>query len=75
MRCYTVKANGGTTYVATQGDCRRLKQDLISAGIPKKEIIISEVEVPLAKAELINYLNNLVEESRAAGIDEGKNEG
>lgn len=70
MRCYTVKANGATTYVATQGDCRRLKNDLIASGIPKKQIEVVEVEVPLAKAELIVYLNNLVEESSKGGTNE-----
>jgi hypothetical protein len=67
MRCYTVTTPDAVTYVATQGDCRRLKNDLIASGIPKKQIQVDEVEVPLAKAELISYLNKIVEEAENRG--------
>lgn len=63
MRCYLVEAPGVTVYASTQADARAKRDELLEKheGLKKKDVSIAEHEVPLAKAELISYLNNLVE--------------
>ncbi len=76
MRCYKVSSGNTTIIAATQGDARKVREQVAEKeGVNKKVVDVEEIDVPLAKAELIAYLNNLIEETRAAGIDEGINNG
>lgn len=75
MRCYKVIAKDGDDTVAfrfagTSADARTTRDELVeSTGLKKKNVEIEQTEVPVAKAELIGFLNematqlDLVEES------------
>lgn len=61
-RAYQVTVGGKRRFAANQTDARHLKYQLAeAAGGPKRAGDIEEVEVPTGKAELIPFLNELIE--------------
>ena len=60
MRCYLVQGGGRKRYAGTQADAR-VTRDAVAeeTGVKKKDITIEEAEVPVAKAELLNFINEL----------------
>jgi hypothetical protein len=61
MRCYLVTAGDSNVYAATQALAREARAQLVSeTHTKKKDITIAEVEVPTAKAQLIEFINNLI---------------
>lgn len=66
MRCYLVTATDdgetvATRYASTAADSKTTRDDLIEKfGVAKKNVEIEQVEVPLDKAGLLEYLNELV---------------
>lgn len=64
MRCYLVKGSGAKRYAATQADSRAKREELVSLlGCKKKDVDITEVEVPTSKADLLEFINELCAES------------
>jgi hypothetical protein len=70
MRCYIVegKRAGVKRYAATQALAREARDEIAEANdLKKKEVTITEHDVPLAKAALIEYLNDLVDKDVVDG--------
>lgn len=65
MRAYEVKATDGEELLgrrfgATQADVRAKRDELMSQfNIKKSACTIEEVEIPVAKAELLDFINEL----------------
>lgn len=61
MRCYLVTHPRAKRYVATNADARATREELVTFyGGKKKDVEIDQVEVPLAKAELLDFINNMI---------------
>lgn len=67
MRCYTVKALGkdgrpkGVRYAGTNADAKEVRESLMATfGLKKKDVVIDTAEIPVAKAELLAFVNNLL---------------
>lgn len=69
MRCYLVKGPGAKRYAATNADARTTREELVEQlGCKKKDIEIEQTDIPVAKADLLEFINTLcVESDRAAG--------
>lgn len=60
MRCYLVEGGGRKRYAGTQADARDTRDTIMAeAGIKKKDVSINETEVPVAKTELLEFINEL----------------
>lgn len=63
MRCYLVKGPGAKRYAATNADARAKRDELVEQlGCKKKDVEIEQAEVPVAKAELLEFINGLCTE-------------
>jgi hemoglobin-like flavoprotein len=63
MRCYLVKGPGAKRYAATNADARAKRDELVEQlGCKKKDVEIEQAEVPTAKAELLDFINELCTE-------------
>ena len=63
MRCYLVKGPGAKRYAATNADARTTREELVEQlGCKKKDIEIEQTDVPTAKAELLDFINELCKE-------------
>ena len=63
MRCYQVTGPGAKRYAATNADARTKRDELVEQlGCKKKDVEIEQVEVPTAKAELLEFINGLCAE-------------
>lgn len=66
MRCYLVTAKDqgetvATRYASTAADSKTTRDELVEKfEVAKKNVEIEQVEVPLDKAGLLDYLNELV---------------
>jgi hypothetical protein len=67
MRCYlvTAKANDdqvlGRRIASTNADARAVREDLMETfGVKKKDVEIENHEVPVAKPDLLSYINDLL---------------
>jgi hypothetical protein len=49
-----------TRVVTSQAECASTRAELTSIGIKRKDIDTHEVDVPTTKAELVNFLNQLL---------------
>jgi len=73
MRAYEVKAVEGDDdellgrrFGATQADARAKRDELMEKfGVKKSACTIEEVEIPMAKAELLEFINELASENDA----------
>ncbi len=64
MRCYLVQGGGRKRYAGTQADARSTRDTIVEeTGCKKKDVTIEEAEVPVAKAELIEFINGLCAET------------
>ena len=60
MRCYLVTGPGAKRYAATNADARSTRDELVEQlGCKKKDVEIEQVDVPTAKAELLDFINGL----------------
>lgn len=65
-RAYKITGGGYIRFAANQTDARSGKADLAEElGIKKWEVEFEEVEVPTGKADLIPFINSLIEEVEA----------
>ena len=63
MRCYQVTGPGAKRYAATNADARATRDELVEQlGCKKKDVEIEQVDVPTAKAELLEFINGLCAE-------------
>lgn len=67
MRCYLVTNNmyvpkAKKQYAGTQAEVATIKKQAMAEGAKRKDIDVKEVDVPVAKAELIKFINELVAE-------------
>lgn len=49
-----------TRVVTSQAECASVRAELTDIGIKRKDIGTHEVDVPTTKAELVNFLNQLL---------------
>lgn len=63
MRCYLVSGGSRRRYASTQALAKAAKKELAqAAGIKEREMVVEQVDVPLVKEELVNFINALCEE-------------
>lgn len=61
MRAYLVATpTSGGKYAGTQAQASAAKKAYLDAGAKRSEVTVTEVEIPTAKAELIDFINKLV---------------
>lgn len=61
MRCYLVTGPGMERYAGTRADATAVRNSIVEErGCKKNHVTISETEIPTAKAELLEFVNNLV---------------
>lgn len=71
MRCYLVTGPGMERYAGTRADARTKRDELVEQlGSKKKDIKIEQVEVPTAKAELLDFINGLASKADAVEAEE-----
>lgn len=60
MRCHLITGPGAKRYAATTALARTTREELVEQlGCKKKDIEIEQVDIPLAKAELLEFINEL----------------
>lgn len=63
MRCYLVSGGGRRRYGATQADSKIKRDDIMEeTGAKRSEVSIEEVEVPMDKPSLLEFINGLCAE-------------
>lgn len=66
MRAYKVHVQYGigmtaTKYAGTQAEVREARRSFVDEfSVKKKDVTTEEVEIPTAKAELLDFINSLV---------------
>jgi len=66
MRCYLVQGGGRKRYASTNADATETRNDIVEAtGVKKKEVTIEQVDIPVAKADLLEFINELCQETDA----------
>lgn len=71
MRCYLVTGPGAKRYASTNADARATRDQLVEQlGVKKKDVDIEQVDVPTAKAELLEFINGLCAELDEKASDE-----
>jgi hypothetical protein len=66
MRCYVVSTTDGegTTHQAFAGTSALVKEQrdqfVKALGVKKNEVVVAQIDVPLAKAELLDFMNQLL---------------
>lgn len=64
MRCYLVTTATSKQYAGTQADVAAIKKQAMADGAKRGDIDVEEVEVPMAKTELIAFINGLIKYER-----------
>lgn len=68
MRAYKITAQDsdgvlGTRYAGTNAQAREVRDQLVGQfGVKKKDVTIEDAEIPTAKADLLEFINELVAE-------------
>lgn len=71
MRCYLVTGPGAKRYASTNADARATREVLVEQlSCKKKDVEIEQVDVPVAKAELLGFINGLCAESDVKAEEE-----
>ena len=76
MRAYQVTAKDGDTvlgtrYAGTQADARAKRDELMAQfDVKKSAVETEEVEVPVAKSELLEFINELASKADAVEAEE-----
>jgi len=64
MRCYLVTGPGAKRYAATNADARTTRDALVEQlDCKKKDVEIEQTDIPVAKAELLEFINGLCAET------------
>lgn len=70
MRCYLITAPGAKRYAATNALSKTVRDELVvQMGCKKKDVEIEQVEVPTAKADLLEFINELAAEADTKDVD------
>lgn len=73
MRVYQVTASGFTRYASTQADARATRDELAArTGAKPRDVKIQQTDIPTAKAELLEFVNELCERLDPASCEEGE---
>lgn len=65
MRAYLVTGVGQLPrYVGTQAQVSERKKDLMAAGLKRKEVNVSEVDIPDDKQGKLDFINQVIVDSR-----------
>lgn len=68
MRCYLVTTTGAKRYAGTNADAKQTRDAMvIELGVKKKDVEISNAEIPTGKAELLAFVNGLCQELDSKG--------
>jgi hypothetical protein len=60
-RAYKVVGGGTARIAGSMTEARAARDEIVAAvGVKKKDVTITEVDIPTKKAELIPYLNGLI---------------
>lgn len=71
MRCYLVTGPGAKRYASTNADARATRDQLVEQlGCKKKDVEIEQTDVPTAKAELLEFINDLCAETDIKDAEE-----
>ena len=63
MHCYEVKCKFARRIAGTNALSRTARQEMVDEhGVKKKDVQITEIDVPMAKPKLIEYINNILTE-------------
>lgn len=62
MRCYKITAGSKVRYAGTQADARE-RRNMLAEQQGVKDAKFEQVEIPLAKAELLDFLNSELEQA------------
>ena len=63
MRAYLVDGEGRKKYCGTQAEVAATKKELLASGLRRKDIIISEVDIPDDKQGKLDFINGLLNPS------------
>jgi hypothetical protein len=62
MRCYLVQGGGRKRYAATVAASVEARNAIIAeTGIKKKDVEVEQADIPMGKAELLVFVNELCE--------------
>lgn len=62
MRCYLVKGGGKMRYAATVAASVEARNKIIEdTGARKKDVEVEQTDIPMSKAELLVFINELCE--------------
>ncbi len=71
MRCYLVTGPGAKRYAATNADARTTRNALVEQlGCKKKDVKIEQTDIPVAKADLLEFINILCAETDVKDAEE-----
>lgn len=71
MRCYMVTGPGAKRYAATNADARTKRDELVEQlDCKKKDVEIEQTDIPVAKADLLKFINTLCAETDAKDAEE-----
>lgn len=64
MRCYLVTGPGAKRYAATNADARTKRDELVEqlGCKKKKDVKIEQTDIPVAKVDLLEFINGLCAE-------------
>lgn len=60
MRCYLIDGAGVKKYCGTQAEVAAQKKELMGKGLKRKDIVISEVDIPDDKQGKLDFINGLL---------------
>lgn len=63
MRCYLIQGGGRKRYAGTQADARAMRDEIVAqTTAKKKDVEISEAEIPDDKSGKLGFINELCTE-------------
>lgn len=64
MRCYLVTGPGAKRYASTNADATTTRNTIVEeTGVKKKDVTIEQTDIPVTKAELLEFINGLCAET------------
>jgi hypothetical protein len=71
MRCYLVQSSHMKRYASTNADATATRGMIVEkTGVKKKDVTIEQVDIPVAKSELLGFINSLCAESDVKAEEE-----
>jgi len=71
MRCYLVQGGGRKRYASTNADATATRNTIVEeTGAKKKDVTIEQTDIPVAKADLLEFINTLCAETDAKDAEE-----